>query len=144
MINKTRQLASNVSRPGGANPVDKMIAMCMGELLTAAPAFHRLHLKVKGSAAYAQHMALAELYDALPDLVDTIIEGYQGVTERLLDIPAEPITFNSVEEALNFIREKHTSISSTQDKVPYSEIVNNLDLIKDALNKAKYKLIFLQ
>jgi hypothetical protein len=28
--------------------------------------------------------------------------------------------------------------------LPYSEIVNNLDLVKDALNSAKYKLLFLK
>ena len=34
-------------------------------------------------------------------------------------------------------------INELQSIMPYSEIVNNLDLIKDVFNTAKYKLIFL-
>jgi len=28
--------------------------------------------------------------------------------------------------------------------MPYSEIVNNLDLVKDSINSTKYKLLFLK
>lgn len=126
------------------NSVDNMVANCMGELLAAAPAFHRLHLKVNGPGSFAQHLALGDLYEAIPGLVDTVIEGYQGACEKLLEIPSATITFNTVEEALSFIRMKSESVTATQAKVPYSEVVNNMDLIKDALNTAKYKLIFLK
>ena len=34
-------------------------------------------------------------------------------------------------------------IDELQAVMPHSEIVNNLDIIKDAVNSAKYKLIFL-
>ena len=34
-------------------------------------------------------------------------------------------------------------VNQLQEVMPYSEIVNNLDLVKDAVNTAKYKLIFL-
>ena len=35
-------------------------------------------------------------------------------------------------------------ITMLQAKVPYSEIVNNMDLVKDQINSLKYKLLFLK
>lgn len=125
--------------------LDMKIGMCAASMLEAANAFHFLHLKIKGQGGYAAHIALNELYEALPDLVDTVIEGYQGAAEVLLDFPqVESIRFESVEDAVNFIRMKCENISMIQEMMPYSEVSSNMDLIKDALNKAKYKLIFLK
>ena len=51
----------------------------MGELvmrcLHARTTAHVLHLK---TTSYAKHKALNEFYDALPDLVDSLAEAYQG------------------------------------------------------------------
>jgi hypothetical protein len=35
-------------------------------------------------------------------------------------------------------------VTGLQAKMPYSEIVNALDTVKDTLNSAKYKLLFLK
>ncbi len=35
-------------------------------------------------------------------------------------------------------------VCKLQDKMPYSEIVNDLDTIKSTMNSAKYKLLFLK
>jgi DNA-binding ferritin-like protein len=138
---QTRKLKTS---PSSSSTVDKMMGMCLGELLSAAPALHRLHLKVTGEGSFAQHMALGELYEALPNLVDTVAEGYQGAAEVLLDIPSSPVNLPTVKSALEFIRKKTEAITKTQSMIPYSEVVNNMDLLKDALNTAKYKLIFLK
>lgn len=121
------------------------VGMCIAEFMNARTSFHLLHLKVKGSASYAQHMALGEFYESLPDLVDTIAEGYQGITESLLEYPqTECRKLETIDDALEYLRELYTRISVMQEVMPYSEIVNNIDLIKDAINKVKYKLIFLK
>mgnify|MGYP003638144918 FL=1 len=49
------------------------------ELMNASTSFHKLHLSVTGDGSYAQHKALNDLYDGLPELADTIAEGMQGV-----------------------------------------------------------------
>jgi hypothetical protein len=38
----------------------------------------------------------------------------------------------------------HEMVSNLQAKVPYSEIVNDLDTIKSTINSGKYKLLFLR
>ena len=124
---------------------DSMTAACATELMNAASSFHKLHLKVKGAGSYAAHIALNDLYDALPGHADTLVEGYQGASEKLLDYKeASPRTLNTVEEGVAYLREMYQMVNNLQAKMPYSEIVNSLDTLKDSINSAKYKLIFLK
>ena len=136
--------ASYSSAPAGGS-VDTMTAACVSELMNAGTSFHKLHLKVTGMGSFAAHKALNELYDALPGHADDLAEGYQGAAEKLLTYSESPCkTLNSVEEGLDYIREINTMVNSLQAKMPYSEIVNDLDTIKSTLNSAKYKLKFLK
>lgn len=114
----------------------------IAELLHGATKTHMTHLKIE---SYAAHMALGEFYEALPEMVDNIAEQYQGVTEKLLDYPeinVKPI--KTVNEAISYMRELYNKIHKIQKDCMYSEIINELDLIKSCINKAKYKLIFLK
>lgn len=128
-------------------PLTKMgskvdIAKLICHLLGAADSFHKLHLKVKGPGSFAAHMALGDLYDALRDHVDTVAEGYQGASGKLLDIPNETYEpIETVPAAIESIRELYEMISGVQEGLPYSEVVNDLDAVKSSLNKAKYKLL---
>jgi DNA-binding ferritin-like protein len=125
--------------------IDSATAACVTELMNAATSFHKLHLKVQGSGAYAAHKALNELYDALPGHADDLAEGYQGAAERILEYTeASPRTLASPTEGLSYIRDLITMVTGLQAKMPYSEIVNDLDLVKSSLNSTKYKLLFLK
>ena len=136
--------AASYSAPSGGS-VDSMVAACVTELMNAATSFHKLHLKVQGSGAYAAHKALNELYDALPDHADSLAEGYQGAAERILQYgEVAPRTLATPVDALAYIRDITAMVSGLQAKMPYSEIVNSLDTVKDTLNSAKYKLLFLK
>jgi DNA-binding ferritin-like protein len=125
--------------------VDSMTAACVSELMNAATAIHKLHLKVSGSGSYAAHKALNELYDALPGHADDLAEGFQGASEKLLTYKeAAPRTLNTVAEAIDYLKEMTEMVTGLQAKMPYSEIVNDLDMIKSTINSGKYKLIFLK
>jgi DNA-binding ferritin-like protein len=120
------------------------LAELVTELLDAASKTHILHLMVKGSSSYAQHKALNELYDALPGLADGIAESWQGATGEILKykFTAAP-ELNNVDDCLKYIDELRGKITKVQKSLDYSEIVNDLDLIKTQLNSAYYKLKFL-
>jgi DNA-binding ferritin-like protein len=136
--------ASYSTATAGSN-CDTMTAACATELMNAASSFHKLHLKVKGAGSYAAHKALNDLYDALPDHADTLIEGYQGAAEKILDYKeSAPKVLNTVEEGISYLREMYEMVNGLQAKMPYSEIINSLDTLKDTINSAKYKLIFLK
>ena len=120
------------------------LAELVTELLDAASKTHILHLMVKGSSSYAQHKALNQLYDALPGLADGIAESWQGATGEILKykFTAAP-ELNNVDDCLKYIDELRGKITKVQKSLDYSEIVNDLDLIKTQLNSAYYKLKFL-
>lgn len=133
--------AKAVKNTGSKDSVPALIV----ELLDAAAKFHILHLIVRGTASYAQHKALNELYDALPDLADGLAESWQGAT---LSIPNYPTVkapdLGSVEEAISYIKALRDKIEKVQKSIDYSEIINDLDTIKTELNSTVYKLKFLK
>jgi DNA-binding ferritin-like protein len=143
-MDSPRMLKRDVAMPKESS-CHTMTAELATELLNAASSFHKLHLKIKGSGSYAAHKALNELYDALPDHADTLIEGYQGASEMLLSYTeTSPKILNTVEEAIVYLRELYNKVNMLQSKMSYSEIINSLDTLKDSINVAKYKLIFLK
>lgn len=142
-------------RPLGKRPrhdesnmsLDDRVAYCIGTMLDAANAFHKLHLKVNGQGSYATHKALGKLYDEIREMIDGIAEGYQGAAEVILDYSVNdhpPKVLNSVEEAVSYIRELSAKVTMMQQEIPYTEIVNDLDNLKSLFNSTKYKLLFLK
>ena len=125
--------------------VETMTAACVTELMNAATSFHKLHLKVQGIGSYAAHKALNELYDALPGHADDLAEGFQGAAEKILIYKdVAPRVIDTVAEAISYMREIYDMVNGLQDKMPYSELVNDLDNVKSTLNSIKYKLLFLK
>ena len=125
--------------------IEQTTAACVSELMNAATSFHKLHLKVTGVGSFSAHKALNDLYDALVDHADNLAEGYQGAAETLLKYnDVAPKTLNTVEDGLAYIRMLVDMVDGLQSKMPYSEIVNELDTVKSTLNSAKYKLKFLK
>jgi DNA-binding ferritin-like protein len=144
MLKREPSAPTNYSAPT-AGDCDSMTAACVTELMNAATSIHKLHLKVTGTGSYAAHKALNELYDALPGHADDLAEGYQGASEKLLTYTeVAPKTLNTVKDALSYMREMTAMVSNLQAKMPYSEIVNDLDMVKSTINSIKYKLLFLQ
>lgn len=148
MEHKPRMLKreSNYSSASTAEmSTDKMVAHCLSDLMNVRTSMHQLHLSITGPGSYAAHMALNSFYDALPDLIDSLVEGYQGATEKLIVFEElTPRCVKTTEEALAYCRELYQRITKLQSTIPYSEIVNNMDLVKDQINSLKYKLIFLK
>jgi DNA-binding ferritin-like protein len=140
----TKANASYAAAPAGGN-VESLTSACVTELMNAAQSFHKLHLKITGTGSYAAHKALNELYDALPGHADDLAEGFQGATEKLLSYTdVAPRKLDSVTDAVDYLKDMCDMVCKLQDKMPYSEIVNDLDTIKSTMNSAKYKLLFLK
>ena len=129
----------------GGSSLDTMVSACATEFMNARTSIHKLHLKVTGEGSFAAHKALYELYDALPDHADTLVEGYQGAAEKILSYSeVAPRTLDTVADGVAYLRDIYAMINKLQGMLPYSEIVNNLDLVKDSINSTKYKLLFLK
>lgn len=120
------------------------VSKCVTTLMNASISFHKLHLKVTGQGSYAQHKGLNDIYDALPGFADGLAESYQGANEELLKYDESlPKILNTKQEGILYAQELKDMISNLQNKMIYSEIINDLDVVKSQLNSLKYKLLFL-
>jgi len=108
-------------------------------LLHSVTNAHILHLQ---SLSFAEHTALGSYYDEVGDLVDGLVEAYQGkygiITnyQPTYDLPAAPLEYlSSLSEYVKVAR-KHLP----QD----SELQNMIDEIAALLDTTIYKLKFLK
>lgn len=144
-VEESQEIFNSSERDKDMQNVDYMTGCLVAELMNASTSFHKLHLKVTGSGSYASHKALYDLYKELPDLSDSIAEGYQGACEILLSYEDKgSVILEDVEDAIEYLRQLKTMVDELQKVMHHSEIVNLLDTVKDAINAAKYKLIFLK
>ncbi len=109
-------------------------------LLMAAPYAHMAHLQTR---SFAEHMALGTLYEELPDLVDALIESYQGKYGLVMDYPA-PAKLPPLGNPVAMVTQLNLYVDQNREKVSDdSEIQNAIDEIVTLLNSTTYKLKFL-
>lgn len=110
------------------------------DLMFFAVQVHAWHLQ---TGSYAAHIALNDLYDALPGLADGIAEAIIG-TNRKLTTPTKPYTFildnaadiNGIVEAIDSFKARATQLTAN-DEVG---IANTLGDIVTLLDSTVYKL----
>lgn len=109
-------------------------------LLMAAPYAHMAHLQTR---SYAEHMALGTLYEELPELVDSLIESYQGKYGLVMDYPV-PAKLPPLGNPVAMVTQLNKYIDDTRANVSDdSEIQNQIDEIVTLVNSTTYKLKFL-
>ena len=110
------------------------------KLLNAVTIGHALHFKQTGPGSYSRHMALGDLYDGLSDLIDELVEAYQGCSGELIeDYPFErPVL---PKDALAFVTELYDYVETERAGVSdESHIQNIIDEICSLVSTTKYKL----
>ena len=110
-------------------------------VLNAATVAHILHLQTR---SYSHHVALNELYDALPEHADNIIEKYQGKYQTILEYPAQ--TVKTPANALEFVIALKDYVWTNRYQAfneKDTEIQNIIDELAATIDEAIYKLNFL-
>ena len=109
------------------------------KLLHAATNGHILHLQTK---SYSEHKALQKYYEELPDLVDSIIEEWQGAYQIIVEYPSTYQEPNS--DALTEVMEVRDFLVKNRAVVgDYSSIQNSVDNLMSLFDSTIYKLTFL-
>lgn len=107
-------------------------------LLNSATVAHILHLQTR---SYAKHKALEGLYEALPDLADSLIESYQS-KYGIAEYPAQSV--ETPADSLEFVKTLREYVSTNRYAVAKdSELQNIADEIVQLLDSTIYKLTFL-
>ena len=109
-------------------------------LLHSATSGHILHLQTR---SFAQHMALDGFYKEMPDLVDDLIEAWQGKNGKIVDsypsgYEAPKVTPLEFMESLSkYFQENRKYIGGD------TELQNISDEIQGLFDSTLYKLRFL-
>jgi hypothetical protein len=121
------------------------ISLFFSKLFESKEMAHVYHLQVKGDAgSYAKHMALGEYYESILELIDSLIEVYQGQYDIVKNY--EIIDTNKTNETdsiayfmeiANFITNERKCISD-KDTHLHSLIDDILCLIYKTLYKLKF------
>ena len=111
------------------------LVMC---LLHSATVTHIMHWQTE---SYAAHQALGEYYSEIPELVDAVIEAYQGKTTIILS--DFPIASESYEQMTPLAYMEYLSMELTEGRELFGtdpEIQNLVDGIADLIDSTMYKL----
>lgn len=142
----TKQKAIQVGQAAHASGfkeqiMDKTIGIFISTLLHSATLTHLMHFKSK---SYSEHVALGAYYDAIPDLVDGLVESIQGAYEMIIE-PYPSMFGTGDAEPLQYMISLRNYVRDYREQMPQdSEIQNEIDNVANLLNQTVYKLKFLK
>jgi hypothetical protein len=114
----------------------------LSKLLDSQRQVHIFHLQTK---SFAEHKALQDYYDAIGDLVDSIVESTQGKYGILTGWKSFPTQeYQSGEQCISYLKTLLDDISSAYNIVKDTYIQNQLDEVTSLINSTLYKLRFLK
>lgn len=108
---------------------------------------HIYHLRVKGTGAFAAHLALQGYYEGILPLLDGLVEGYQGVNGLIEFSNVDSIDNNATIDNVVKYFDKLIAIVDKLRKdstLQESFIQNEIDNIAMLMHSTKYKLVNLQ
>jgi len=119
-----------------------MFEKLISTLMASRDQAHIFHWQTKGPGSYAAHQALGSYYDAIPDLIDGIVESYQGKHGIVTGYsPAEKFDEYNQATALKYFKALAMFVERAYTKIPDdSYILNQIDNVKEIIYSTIYKL----
>jgi DNA-binding ferritin-like protein len=124
-----------------------MFEKLISTLMASRDQAHIFHWQTTGAGSFAAHMALNAYYDAVPAMVDALVEAYQGRHGIVTGYtPAERFDEYSANTATKYFKGLATYVDRAYDKIDPKDtnIINQLDAVKDLIYTTIYKLENLQ
>ena len=120
-----------------------MFEKLVSTLMASRDQAHIFHWGTTGDGSYAAHKALGKYYDAVPDILDALVEAYQGKHGLLKGFtPPEKFDNYDAATAIKYFKGLATYIERVYRKLPKEDtnILNQLDAFKDLIYTTIYKL----
>jgi hypothetical protein len=119
---------------GGASPIVEMVS----KLRFSVEQTQVYHWQ---SQSYSEHIALNEYYDGIPDIVDGIVESYQGKYGiqkgyRLFEVR----DYSTPEEVINFLKQLDADVEMLRQSIKETYIQNQIDNVLQLIETTVYKL----
>jgi DNA-binding ferritin-like protein len=114
-------------------------------LLHSRSQAHIFHWQTKSQSSFAEHMALGTYYDEIVELIDGIVESYQGKYEIITGYKTvEMVDYKSTEQLISYFRDLDNNIEKNRKGIKESYIQNQIDGIQELIFSTLYKLRFLK
>ena len=124
------------------NDTNTSLVDLISKLFNSRNQVHIFHLQVKD---YAQHIALNGYYDGIGDLIDGVVESYQGKYDIITGYSSEEYKdFDSIENVVKYLKGLANDVDSVHKQTKESFIQNQLDTINELIYSTIYKLRFLK
>ena len=113
-------------------------------LLQSRTQSHSFHLGVKGIGSHSAHLALGGYYDSIGDLIDGLVETYQG-KEGLIQLSGIGVLDknNDIKNIIKYFETLCNMVAKLRQnpKLQDSWIQNDIDSVVSLLYRTKYKLV---
>ena len=111
-------------------------------LLHSRTQTHTLHLQTD---SFSEHMALNGYYDGIGDLVDGLVESFQGKYGLIGGYTSYDIEgYKSTEATIKYLQGLCGKVDGLRDCCEDSYIQNQIDTVCELINSTLYKLRFLK
>ena len=104
---------------------------------------HVFHLRVNGPGAYAAHVALQSYYEGIVDIIDGLVESYQGKNGLIEFDEVEGLDNNAdIKNIIKYFENLSTALIKIRkdESLQDSYIQNQIDTIDELIYSTKYKL----
>lgn len=114
----------------------------ISKLLHSRNQVHVFHLQTK---SFAEHKALNDYYDDVVDIIDGLVESYQGKYDLLTSYESYKIlNYESNEQLLKYFKELESNVEVNRKTIKDSYLQNQIDNAVELINSTIYKLKFLK
>lgn len=111
------------------------------QILHSQKQAHIFHL---GTKSFAEHMALNGYYGEIDELVDGLIESYQGKYGLLINYKSyKNQSYKNKNQVLKYFTGLLNTIEEKRESVEDSYIQNQIDTVQELIYSTMYKLKFL-
>ena len=106
---------------------------------------HIFHLQTDSQSSFAEHMALGGYYDGIGDLIDGLVESYQGKHGIIKGYGSEKIEdYKDVKQVISYLEKIDSVIEKSRKSIKESYIQNQIDTVQELIYSTLYKLKFLK
>ena len=117
----------------------------ISSLLHSRTQAHVFHWQTKSQSSFAEHMALGGYYDKIVDLVDGIVESYQGKYDIVKNYNTMDIeNYTGVDQLISYFKDLNDTVEKKRKGIKESYLQNQIDTVQELIFSTLYKLRFLK
>ncbi len=119
-----------------------LMGQFVSTLMASRTQAHIFHLQ---TPSFAAHKALNEYYENIVDIIDGLVESYQGKYGIITNYECDGFEdYSSGEQVIKYLKDLESSIEDLRKSVKESYLQNQIDTVEELINSTLYKLRFLK